>query len=126
VGSFVHMRRSDCRSPLKHQENKGKFVCRISSFKRTKLHQNSFKSLVKPTISLNLLVLSLILYKCLNFFNSILMFERIKYKFNKNASCSLIVAMLQHSGCDSGRHWRYVFCKPKRFRFYTKMFKISK
>jgi hypothetical protein len=78
--------------------NKG-ISCRISSFKRTKLHQNSFKSLVKPTISLNLLVLSLILYKCLHFFNSILIFERtIKYKFNKTSSCSLIVAMLQHSG----------------------------
>ena len=54
----------------------------MSSFKRTKLHQNYFKSLVKPTISLNLLVLSLFLYKCFHFFNSILIFERIKYKFN--------------------------------------------
>ena len=28
-------------------------------------------SLIKPTISLNLLVLSLILYKCLHFFNNV-------------------------------------------------------
>ena len=47
-----------------------KFAYRIFSFKCTQLHQNSFKSLIKPTISLNLLVLSLILYKCLHFFNN--------------------------------------------------------
>jgi hypothetical protein len=37
------------------RENKGKFAYRISNFKRTKL----FQSLVRPTICLNLLVLSL-------------------------------------------------------------------
>ena len=47
---------------------------RISNFKRTKLHQNSFKSLVKPTICLNSLVLSLILNKCLHFFNILTIF----------------------------------------------------
>ena len=39
----------------------------FANFKRTKLHQNSFKSLVKRTIRLNLLVFSLILYKMSSF-----------------------------------------------------------
>ena len=53
------------KANLKRQEKakQGKFAYRISNFKRTKLHQNSIKSLVKPTICLNLLVLSLILYE---------------------------------------------------------------
>jgi hypothetical protein len=59
------------KANLKRQgeQLQGKFAYHISNFKRTKLHQNSFKLLVKPTICLNLLVLSLILYKCLHFFN---------------------------------------------------------
>ena len=40
-----------------------------------------FQSLVRPTICLNLLVLSLIIYKCLHFFKIFAVFERI-YKQN--------------------------------------------
>ena len=40
-----------------------------------------FQSLVRSTICLNLLVLSLILYKCLHFFKIFAVFERI-YKQN--------------------------------------------
>ena len=60
------MVKTPTKANLKRQENKGKCEYRISRFKCAKLHQNSFKSLVKPTISLNVLVLSYILYKCLN------------------------------------------------------------
>jgi hypothetical protein len=55
----------------KPRGNLGKFADRIFSVNCKKLHQNSFKSLIKPTISLNLLVLSLILYKCLHFFDNL-------------------------------------------------------
>jgi hypothetical protein len=41
------------------QLKQGIFAYRISDFKRTKVHQNSIKSLVKPTICLNLFALSL-------------------------------------------------------------------
>ena len=49
------------------RKNKGKFAYRISGFKRKKTAPKLFQSLVRPTICLNLLVLSLILYKCLHF-----------------------------------------------------------
>jgi hypothetical protein len=55
------------------RKNKGKFAYRMSGFKRTKCT----KSLIRPTICLKLLVLSLILYKCLHFFKIFAEFERI-------------------------------------------------
>jgi hypothetical protein len=61
--------KANLKRQAKPKAKEGKFAYRISNFKRTKLHQNSIKSLVKPTICLNLHVLSLVLYECLRFFN---------------------------------------------------------
>jgi hypothetical protein len=94
---------------------KGKFAYGISNLKRIKLHQNSFKSLVKHTIYLNLLVLSLVIYKCLHSFNIFAVFWT---HINKMQFIKTNLKFIFFAYCCR----RCVFCKQKSFRF-TKIFK---
>jgi hypothetical protein len=73
------------KSTLKRQAKQGKFAYRCSAmFERTKLHQNSIKSLVKPIICLNFYrLLFFSLYESRQFFKMFAIFERIKQRINE-------------------------------------------